>query len=77
MLAGPLALIASCVAVLGGALWLPEGAAQVDNLVLPVVLFPLLWAGVFLYACIEPRLSRGYAIVGAVIAINLAIVVAS
>ncbi len=27
----------------GGAVWLPEGAAKVNNLVLPVVLFPLLW----------------------------------
>lgn len=76
MLAGPLALIATCVAVLGGAVWLPKGAAQVNNLVLPVVLFPLLWAGMFLYACSEPRLSRGYAIVGAIIAINFAIVFA-
>lgn len=77
VLAGPLALIATCAAVLGGAVWLPPGPAQVDNLVLPVVLFPLLWAAVFLYACVEPRLLRGYAIVGTLILVNLALVIAS
>lgn len=71
LLAGPLALAAACCVVVGGALWLPGGAAGVNNLVLPVVLFPLLWALIFLYACVDPRLGRAYAIVVAVLLANV------
>lgn len=67
LLAGPLALAAACVAMAGGALWLPPGAADVNNLVLPVVLFPLLWTALFLYACLDRSLMRAYGVIGAVV----------
>lgn len=66
VLAGPVALAAACAAMAGGALWLPPGAADVNNLVLPVVLFPLLWTALFLYACLDSSLLRAYAVIGAV-----------
>jgi hypothetical protein len=70
ILAGPLALAAALLVMAGGALWLPVGRAQVNNLVLPVVLFPLLWTALFLYACLDKQLKRAYAIVGALIVAN-------
>jgi hypothetical protein len=66
VLAGPLALLAACLLMAGGALWIPVGRAQVNNLVLPVVLFPLLWTALFLYACLDTRLTRAYLVIGAV-----------
>lgn len=76
LLAGPLALLAALLTMMGGALWLPEGAAGLDHLVLPVVAFPLLWAGWFLYACLDPKLMRGFAILGGVTLLQLGLIFA-
>jgi len=70
LLAGPLALIAACLIMAGSALWVPPGAAQVNNLVLPIVLFPLLWSALFLYACLDKKLARAYTIIGTLAAVN-------
>ncbi|MBX5460819.1 MAG: hypothetical protein IRZ28_06975 [Steroidobacteraceae bacterium] len=70
LLAGPLALVAACLIMAGGALWVPPGAAQINNLVLPIVLFPLLWSALFLYACLDRKLGRAYAIIGALAVVN-------
>jgi hypothetical protein len=50
----------------GMALWLPGGAAGIDNLVLPLVLAPLIWATLFFHACLDRKLARV-----AIIAISL------
>lgn len=74
VLAGPLALIAAFLVMAGGSLWLPEGNAKVNNLVLPVVLFPLLWTATFLYACLDKRLARAYAVMGTLTVVNAALI---
>lgn len=74
VLAGPVSLIAASLVMAGGALWLPEGNAKVNNLVLPVVLFPLLWTATFLYACLDKKLARAYAVMGALSAVNAALI---
>ncbi len=56
--AGPGAVIVAVVVMAGMTLWLPRGAAQIDNLVLPLVLFPLIWAALFFHACLDGRLGR-------------------
>jgi len=56
--AGPGAFIIALVIMAGMALWLPQGAAQIDNLVLPLVLFPLIWAALFFHACLDGKRSR-------------------
>ena len=73
VLAGPLSLIAACLVMAGSALWLPEGRAQVNNLVLPVVLFPLLWTALFLYACLDRRLKRAFVVMLSLVAVNAAL----
>ena len=73
ILAGPLALAAACLAMTGGALWLPPGTAQVNNLVMPVVLFPLIWTALFIYACLDRHLKRAYAVIGLLVAANVAL----
>lgn len=74
VLAGPLALITAFLMMAGSSLWLPEGEAQVNNLVLPVVLFPLLWTATFLYACLDKRLARAYAVMGTLTVANAALI---
>ena len=71
LLAGPLALAAACLSMTGSALWLPPGDAQVNNLVLPIVLFPLLWTALFLYACLDKRLTRAYVFIGLLVVANV------
>lgn len=46
------------VVMAGMALWLPGGAAGIDNLVLPLILVPLIWAALFFHACLDGRLGR-------------------
>lgn len=64
LLAGPLAFACAALVMCGAALWVPRGPAQIDNIVLPIVLFPALWAGIFFYSCLDRRLARAYATVG-------------
>lgn len=58
VLAGPVAIIVSLVTMAGMALWLPGGAAGIDNLVLPLILIPLVWAALFFHACLDRSLMR-------------------
>jgi len=58
LLAGPWTLLAALVVMAGIATWLPAGAAQVDNLIMPLALFPLIWAALFFTACLDPNLRR-------------------
>lgn len=57
-LAGPGAVVVALVVMAGMALWLPGGAAGIDNLVLPLILAPLIWAGLFFHACLDRRIGR-------------------
>lgn len=71
ILAGPLVLTCSILIMGGGLLWVPPGAGGVNHIVLPIVLFPAIWIGLFFYACFERRLWRGYSIVAGLIALHI------
>lgn len=58
LLAGPGALGAAITVMLGMALWLPEGTGGIDQLVFPVMLFPVIWVALFLHACLDTSLKR-------------------
>lgn len=62
LLAGPFVLITSVATVCGSALWLPPGAAGINQLMLPMILFPVTWASLFLHACLDRLLSRALAV---------------
>ncbi len=63
-LAGPLTFLTAVLVMAGAAVWMPGGAAGVDNVVLPLVLFPLIWAVLFFYACLVKGVSRGFMVMG-------------
>ncbi|MFO1106666.1 MAG: hypothetical protein U1E34_11240 [Amaricoccus sp.] len=75
ILAGPVALVASLATMMAMPLWVPAGAAGVNDIALPLVLLPLIWAAPFFYACLEPDLARG-AVLLSVIALGQAAPVA-
>lgn len=70
LLSGPVALIVSLVVVLAVPLWYPPGPGKVDNLVLPVLLFPLVWVILCVHACMDRRLLRIFFIMLALLVIN-------
>ncbi|TQV81385.1 hypothetical protein FKG94_08930 [Exilibacterium tricleocarpae] len=43
--------------MLGMAVWFPAGVAGIDNLVFPLLSFPLIWAILLFYAYLERRIA--------------------
>lgn len=74
MLAGPGAVLVALIVMAGMPLWLPGGTAGVDNLVLPLVFAPLIWAALFFHACLDRKLSRVAAIVGVLFLLHAGLV---
>jgi hypothetical protein len=70
LLAGPVAFVTAATVMAGGAAWVPPGAAQIDNIVLPIVLFPAIWALLFFYTCLDRRLLRAWVLTLALLALN-------
>lgn len=54
----------------GGALWVPKGAASIDNIVLPIVLFPAIWAVFFFYTSLDRNLLRAWLVTLGLLVIN-------
>lgn len=69
-LAGPVALLCSVAVMAGGARWIPKGPAHIDNIVLPVVLFPAIWAALFFYCSLDRKLGRAWAVVIGLLLLN-------
>lgn len=57
-LAGPVTLIVSILTMASMSLFLPKGKAEIDHLVIPVVIFPLIWATLFFYTVLEKNSKR-------------------
>lgn len=69
-LAGPATLLLSIVVMAASSLWLPEGRAQVDHLVFPLVLFPLIWSVIFMYVVLENNQKRAAWVLGLLFLLN-------
>ncbi len=76
-LAGPVTLIVSVVIMAAMSLWLPEGNAQIDHLVVPLILFPLIWSCVFFYVVLENNLKKSSIVMLILFLINGGAVMAS
>lgn len=57
-LAGPIAFLLAMILMLGMAIWFPKGVAQVNNMALPMVFFPLIWSAVFFFAYLSSSVKR-------------------
>lgn len=68
--AGPGAIIVSVATMAGMTRWVPGGAANIDNLVLPLVLAPLIWAALFFHACLDRKPARVAAVALGLLAVH-------
>jgi hypothetical protein len=64
ILAGPVAILVAVVTMMAMPIWVPGGRAGIDDIALPILLAPLLWAIPFLYACLAEDLVRCAAVLG-------------
>ncbi len=76
-LAGPVTLVVSVLIMAAMSLWLPEGRANIDHLVVPLILFPFIWAAVFFYVVLEVKLKRLYSVMFLLLLVNGGLVAAS
>lgn len=70
VLAGPVALMVAFVVMAAMPLWFPEGVAGIDHLILPLILFPAIWAAAFFYACLAENLGRAGVILSGLLLVN-------
>jgi hypothetical protein len=76
VLAGPIAAIIAVIVLMGMPLYIPAGRGGVDNLVIPLLLLPIIWALLFFHAVLDSNLAR-VALVGALVAgVNLTLLAA-
>lgn len=76
-LAGPATLIIAVLIMAAMSLWLPEGNASIDHLVVPLILFPFIWAAVFFYVILEINPKRMYLVMLLLFLVNGGLVAAS
>lgn len=74
ILAGPLVLLCSILVMGGSHVWVPPGAGGVNHIVMPIVLYPAIWTGLFFYACFDRQLWRSYAVVGGLLALHAVLI---
>ena len=74
LLAGPGAIVVTLALLAGMPLWLPGGAAGIDNLAVPLVLAPLIWAVLFFHACLDRNVKRVALVAGALFLVHGALV---
>ncbi|MEM9329923.1 MAG: hypothetical protein AAGA53_01280 [Pseudomonadota bacterium] len=74
ILAGPITIIASIVIMAGMAFWIPAGEAKLNNIAIPIIVLPIIWAFCFFYVCIEENLPRAVLIMTAIIVSHIMLV---
>ncbi len=72
VLAGPGAMTGAIAIMAAMPIWLPVGSAGIDHLILPLILFPALWATLFFYTVLENSLPRAVFVMLAIIGVNIA-----
>ncbi|MFO7483772.1 hypothetical protein [Oceanibaculum nanhaiense] len=72
LLGGPMAVLIAILAMGAMPLWFPTGAAGVDHLIFPLILFPALWAAPFFYAILAENLRRAALVLTGLAFVNAA-----
>lgn len=71
-LAGPLSILIALLALLSMAVWYPPGAGNINNVIMPLVLFPLVWSIVFFYTYLTDNLKRAWIVMAALFVATVA-----
>ena len=77
LLAGPGAIVAGLATMAAMPLWMPAGSAGVNDVALPIILTPLLWAVPFFYAVLARSLVRATLVLSAAVVAQVAAVLLS
>ncbi|MCG9698431.1 hypothetical protein [Shewanella sp. Isolate11] len=72
-LSGPFTLLVSLEVMLAMAVWYPPGIGNVNNIMMPLVMFPLIWSLLFFYTYLTQIMHRAWWILSALAVINGAI----
>jgi hypothetical protein len=72
-LTGPATLFVSLLVMLGMAVWFPPGAGNVNNIMMPLVMFPLIWAVLFFYTYLTNNMRKAWWLLLALFIVNSAI----
>ncbi|TPV55692.1 hypothetical protein FJ444_16360 [Aestuariibacter sp. GS-14] len=72
-LSGPATLIVSLVVMLAMVAWFPPGAGNVNNIIMPLVMFPLIWAVLFFYTYLTRHMHQAWWILGGLLILNSAV----
>ncbi|MEM9011159.1 MAG: hypothetical protein AAGE18_08035 [Pseudomonadota bacterium] len=67
ILGGPGALILAVMVTSAMPVWFPAGAAQLNHIAFPILLFPAIWAVPFFYVALEGNMVRCTLVMGAAI----------
>jgi len=70
-----LAFVFGVVVTAGATKWMPPGRGGVDHIIVPVVLFPLIWIGFVVPLHASRRRGRAWAAVGVITAVHLGLVI--
>lgn len=62
ILAGPVCFIVAALVMAGASLWYPDGAAHINNIVVPIAVFPAIWAVLFFYLMLDRKLGRAWTV---------------
>lgn len=74
VLAGPVCFITAFAVMAGASLWVPQGAAQINNIAVPIIVFPAIWAALFFYLMLDRRLGRAWVVAGLLLAGHTALI---
>ena len=59
-LSGPATLVVTLLVMLAMAAWFPPGIGKVNNIIVPLVMFPLIWAALFFYTYLTQRMQSAW-----------------
>ncbi|WP_206362950.1 hypothetical protein [Stenotrophobium rhamnosiphilum] len=74
ILAGPVCFIVSALVMAGAALWYPEGPAHINNIAVPIALFPAIWAVLFFYLMLDKKLGRAWTVALVLLAVHTGLI---
>lgn len=74
LLAGPVCFIVAFLVMAGASLWYPQGPAQINNIAVPIVVFPAIWAALFFYLMLDRRLGRAWTVAVVLLAVHAGLI---
>ncbi|GAC20463.1 hypothetical protein [Paraglaciecola arctica] len=72
-LSGPATLLVSLLVMLAMAVWFPPGVGNVNNIMMPLFMFPLIWAVLFFYTYLATNMHKAQWLLVALFVVNSAI----